>query len=253
MTAMAKTITRTPCLTVLFLAGSLVSLASPAAAATFVKFYNGGSGYSGDWNTSSPNTVYNDTKGGTLSCPTSSPSCGGSDVLGTTLTFNVPGNTITASVNAVTGNQVWDDLQPNWGGLGVGTGSSGADTNDQIDGTNVLTLSFATQVMLKGVATLFDSGHTPFGPGSTTTGSFLLSVNGGSFTSILFSNANNELLNLPGTTFAFEEASNQPEFYVSGLDFQPTPIPGALPLFAGGLGVMGLLLRRRKRKAALAV
>lgn len=29
-----------------------------------------------------------------------------------------------------------------------------------------------------------------------------------------------------------------------------TPLPAALPLFAGGLGVMGLLARRRKRKAA---
>jgi|SRR5665213_1704128 len=33
----------------------------------------------------------------------------------------------------------------------------------------------------------------------------------------------------------------------------PTPIPAALPLFAGGLGVFGLLARRRKRKAPLAI
>jgi hypothetical protein len=32
----------------------------------------------------------------------------------------------------------------------------------------------------------------------------------------------------------------------------PTPIPAALPLFAGGLGVLGLLGWRRKRKAAAA-
>ena len=31
-----------------------------------------------------------------------------------------------------------------------------------------------------------------------------------------------------------------------------TPLPAALPLFAGGLGVMGLLARRRKRKAIAA-
>ena len=28
-----------------------------------------------------------------------------------------------------------------------------------------------------------------------------------------------------------------------------TPLPAALPLFAGGLGMIGLLARRRKRKA----
>jgi hypothetical protein len=32
-----------------------------------------------------------------------------------------------------------------------------------------------------------------------------------------------------------------------------TPLPAALPLFAGGLGVFGLLLRGRKRKAAVAI
>ena len=32
-----------------------------------------------------------------------------------------------------------------------------------------------------------------------------------------------------------------------------TPIPSALPLFAGGLGVIGLLARRRKRKNAAAI
>ena len=31
-----------------------------------------------------------------------------------------------------------------------------------------------------------------------------------------------------------------------------TPIPGALPLFAGGLGMIGFLARRKKRKAQLA-
>jgi choice-of-anchor C domain-containing protein len=32
----------------------------------------------------------------------------------------------------------------------------------------------------------------------------------------------------------------------------PAPIPAALPLFAGGLGVLGLLARRRQKKAAMA-
>jgi hypothetical protein len=34
------------------------------------------------------------------------------------------------------------------------------------------------------------------------------------------------------------------------IDFSPTPLPAALPLFATGLGAMGLLGWRRKRKAA---
>ena len=32
-----------------------------------------------------------------------------------------------------------------------------------------------------------------------------------------------------------------------------TPIPASLPLFAGGLGLIGLLSRRRKQKAAAAI
>jgi hypothetical protein len=41
--------------------------------------------------------------------------------------------------------------------------------------------------------------------------------------------------------------------YSPGLFQSPaatTPLPAALPLFAGGLGVIGLLARRRKRKVA---
>lgn len=37
---------------------------------------------------------------------------------------------------------------------------------------------------------------------------------------------------------------------VSTTDVAETPLPGALPLFAGGLGVFGLVGWRRKRKAA---
>jgi hypothetical protein len=63
----------------------------------------------------------------------------------------------------------------------------------------------------------------------------------------------------------FEFASNVSSFTISGLSpvnlsnitgldgpTTATPLPAALPLFAGGLGALGLLGWRRKRKAAAA-
>jgi len=41
-------------------------------------------------------------------------------------------------------------------------------------------------------------------------------------------------------------------FGLPTIDPSPTPLPAALPLFAGGAGLIGLLARRRKQKAALA-
>lgn len=43
----------------------------------------------------------------------------------------------------------------------------------------------------------------------------------------------------------------QAAFFLSGIGVEPltqTPVPAALPLFATGLGVLGLLMRRRKRR-----
>lgn len=63
----------------------------------------------------------------------------------------------------------------------------------------------------------------------------------------------------PGTTLvSFEDLFNGP-FEFNDLSFSftntvavdvgATPIPGALPLFAGGLGVLGLVMHRRRSKA----
>jgi hypothetical protein len=72
---------------------------------------------------------------------------------------------------------------------------------------------------------------------------------------IKYSIVDNGLL---GNTFALSWAMTCANDVIQGLvtlgstDLQGTPLPAALPLFAGGLGVMGLLARRKKRKGAIA-
>ena len=53
-----------------------------------------------------------------------------------------------------------------------------------------------------------------------------------------------------GQSCSDNDTSTDPVYAVGFTpDVSATPLPAALPLFAGGLGVMGLLGRRRKRKA----
>ena len=44
---------------------------------------------------------------------------------------------------------------------------------------------------------------------------------------------------------------NDLDLVATNVTLNATPIPAALPLFAGGLGMMGLLGKRRKRKPAV--
>jgi hypothetical protein len=54
-----------------------------------------------------------------------------------------------------------------------------------------------------------------------------------------------------GDPFGCAAASNNcNQFTLDDLTVSSTPLPGALPLFASGLGVMGFLAKRRKRKTA---
>jgi hypothetical protein len=52
------------------------------------------------------------------------------------------------------------------------------------------------------------------------------------------------------TILAFNFRDDSGFMNLDDVSVTQTPLPAALPLFAGGLGVMGLLARRRKRKAA---
>jgi hypothetical protein len=262
---------------------AIASIASPASADS-VRFWLGDSGYGGVFN--GAGTVYNDLKANATNCANTDAACtdpghtalypddsGAADFTGTSLTFTSSGRTITATTDTTfANNKVWDDMQPHYAGLGVGSGTdctsncgAGNDGNDQINGSNILKLNFDTKVTLTGVATLFDSGHTPFGnnvpTNNTSTAKFKISLNDGvSWIEVLFTDANLKNLgayDLDSTDFWFmEDGDSNPQFYVSALEWSTdtinllgnTPLPAALPLFASGLGALGLLGLRRKRK-----
>jgi hypothetical protein len=234
---------------------SLVVANWSAEGATY-KFYSGGDGYTGPYN--GAGTVYDATKADPILCPSGHAGCGAADVIADPLLF--PGLTVSSPSGVAGVNAPWLDSQPNFGGMGVSDDSATSGTgDDQITGSDILTLTFGSPFTLTGVGTLFDSGHTPFGTGFETpadvaavssTISFLMAVDAGGFVPVNFLLANNMGLNITGTTFSFMQAAGNPEFYVSAISGSAIPIPGALPLFASGLGVMAWMARRRKRKAA---
>jgi hypothetical protein len=231
---------------------TLAMLAAVPAKADSIKFFSGTTGYTGPF--SGAGTVYQTIQNNVTACVGGGPgNCSGNpDVVSTPQTYtSVGGQGITAS--AVTG--VHSDLQPNFGGLGVGPDSSSPGITDQIDLGELLTIHFNSAVTLTGVATLFDNGHNPFGPGfpdnSNITGANTFLLNGVITT---FNAANMALLALgPLTDFTFAAIAGQPSFYVGGLTFSAVPIPGAAWLFASGIaGIAALARRRRKNQSAIA-
>jgi len=229
-------------------AGAFVLAAGTAseAASTSYKFYKGGDGYLGPYN--GAGTVYAATKGNALDCPAAHV-CSG-DVIDDPLDY---AGGLRATANG--GNLVWEDLDPNFGGLGVANSDKGGD--DQIEHDEILTLTFDSAVKLTGVGTLFSFGHEDFGAGFGTVGSvaavagsinFLLSVDGGSFGLVSFLDANNMALSLVGKSFSFMQAGRNPEFYVSGLTVSAVPLPATFPLMVTGLGLMGWLGRVRRSR-----
>jgi hypothetical protein len=85
--------------------------------------------------------------------------------------------------------------------------------------------------------------NSPNGYGGPISSFLVVDVNNGS---VLFTGGL-----APGATTYFALEATVDNVSVTGVN-TATPLPAALPLFAGGLGVMGLLARRRKLKAAQA-
>jgi hypothetical protein len=96
------------------------------------------------------------------------------------------------------------------------------------------TISFCTGVGGGGTCTVgaYKSGVTPVTYGHD----YIHFSTDFTFASVLFETGSNSL--------EFADVSTTPNSALL------TPLPAALPLFAGGLGVMGLFARRRKRKSA---
>jgi hypothetical protein len=259
----------------IFLVG-MAALGAPAQADS-IKFYTGGSGYVGPTFSNQAGSVYAQTQGNATNCPTTG-MCSG-DNIASTLTFNVPNNMITVSASYPgASTKVWDDLSPNFGGLGVGKGDGTTpyhNGDDQVDGYEVLHIHFQNAVSLTGIGTLFASAHTSFGTGGlfqnpndiSSSNTFLYSLNGSTFSSVTFGTANDgPFATAFGKDFYFKEAGctgwagyetcTQPEFYVSALTYQPVPGPLAgagLPgLFFAGAGLLAWWRRRKIRDGATA-
>jgi hypothetical protein len=239
----------------LFAVGALAALGSPAVADSVAVFYTGGTGYTGDF--SGAGTVYAATSGSSINCPTQA-GCPGADVVLPTLNFTSTSVAITAT-SAGGAPNVWGDFTPAFGGLGLDTGNG----DDQIEGTGILRLHFASAVTLTGVATLFDPAHADFGTGNPLTGSFLFCAGSSACTPtthVTFSEANSANGTLgtssTGTDFAFAELNGtggNVEYYVSGLTYNPVPGPivgAGLPgLVAACGGLLALGRRRRQQRA----
>lgn len=93
----------------------------------------------------------------------------------------------------------------------------------------------------------FNSGNVSFGisyAGTDDNSSYLVALN--------FNGLGGTSVQLDGGAFYNGQGNNNAfaQSSTGGVEVAATPLPGALPLFATGLGALGLLGWRRKRKAA---
>jgi hypothetical protein len=141
-------------------------------------------------------------------------------------------------------------------GLGVcsTSGGCGGTSDDNVGrvrdtsgtGVETLTLTFTTAVKLTDLL-LRNRDHDTFS-GSLTINGILLSTSTGELnTAALATLAATTVFNFVSSTGDTNRIGK--DFYVSGATVSAVPLPGALPLFASGAGLLGYLGLRRKRKA----
>lgn len=137
-----------------------------------------------------------------------------------------------------------------WTGLGVYPANNVSASVDQIGANDVLKLDFGSQLVTLKSLQFYDANHgTTFDTNSKWGLSLTAPTAGGTFTQYAFgANGFNDIPDIQGKTFYLyglgNAANNQ--FYVGGVTVTPVPEPGTLGLMAAGLGVVGLVSRRRK-------
>ena len=116
----------------------------------------------------------------------------------------------------------------------------GINDDEVSTGNESLNVSFSPSVEIISVF-LIDlfSGETAV---LSTSGNFAGSNANGGFLQVI--------LNATVATIDFSAIGSGSDFAVAGFEVTPVPLPAALPLFAAGLGLIGLLGWRRKRATA---
>lgn len=95
----------------------------------------------------------------------------------------------------------------------------------------------------------------------STSGTFVSPLSGSNLwtteTLLFTANSSSTVITLTGLNLPLLGGGIPPGHLVylglDNVDVTATPLPAALPLFAGGLGLMGLFARYRKRKVAASV